>query len=115
MNKILSVFLGIIWIVGISATMFFLGVLYESKYGEDLITVGCWKPITETNRSIAIMVAGRDLEEIIDTARHEICHEIDFRLMDYNTTEWNNKDKKSKEEFAKNCNPEVYLNITKRR
>jgi len=88
---------------------FFLGY----KFGEDdLISVGCWKEVTKTNRSISIMVNNRDIEEIIDTARHEICHEIDFRLMDYNATEWNNKGHEEKEEFANTCNPEEYLNIS---
>ena len=87
---------------------FFIGYKYRAD-NDNLISVGCWKEVTKTNRSIAIMVSNRDIEEIIDTARHEICHEINFRIIDYNVTMWN--DLVDKEEFARNCNPEEYLNI----
>lgn len=66
--------------------------------------LGCWKTVTETNRSITIRVDGRSIEEIIDTTRHELCHEVEFRLT--------NKSSQN-ETFAKICNPEDYLYLDK--
>jgi len=78
--------------------------LEESK----TITVGCWKKVSDTNRSIAIRVDNRDMEEILDTARHEICHEIHYRL---NKTEFIGIPKVEREAFANSCVPEEYLDV----
>lgn len=66
--------------------------------------IGCWKIIEEKNRSIIIQVDNQNIEEIIDTARHEICHEIDYRIKGKNYSKGN-------ETFAKTCNPEDYKEV----
>lgn len=63
--------------------------------------IGCWKLISETNRSMIIQVNNQKIEEIIDTARHEICHEIDYRR--------NGNTVMHDEDFAENCNPEEFI------
>ena len=78
---------------------FQIGRFYPHYDERSWIILGCWK-ISETNRSILIRVDDRDIEEIIDTQRHELCHEIEFRLT--------NKSSEN-ETFAKTCNPEDYL------
>ena len=97
----------IILIIDILLLFLLIGVLVGAKLEEsNKITLGCWKKVSLTNRSIIIMTNDRDIEEILDTARHEICHEIHYRL---NKNNFTNFSKEDKEMFAINCNPEEYL------
>jgi hypothetical protein len=73
---------------------------------KNYMLLGCWKTVTETNRSITIRVDDRSIEEIIDTCRHETCHEIEYRLTDESS---------QNETFAKTCNPEDYLYLDKQK
>jgi hypothetical protein len=67
---------------------------------KNYMLLGCWQKVTETNRSITIRVDERSIREITDTLRHELCHEIEYRLTNESS---------QNETFAKTCNPEDYL------
>ena len=102
MNEKLSIGIFVLLSLILLTQFFVLGVKYSDYFkNSNLITVGYWKKINETNRNIAIRVDNQDLVEILDTARHEICHEIDYRL--------NNQTITYNETFAETCNPEDYL------
>lgn len=73
-----------------------MGMIIQDRY----TTLGCWRKVSDTERFILIRTEGRAIEDILGTANHEICHEIDFRIRG---TAINN------ETFADECNPEDYI------
>jgi len=108
-SNILTTIVLIILTIDLMVFSFASGVYLSSKTeNENYVSVGCWKKVTETNRAIAIRVEKRDIEEILDTARHEICHEIHYRL---NRETFKDLPKERREKFADECNPEDYLEV----
>lgn len=88
-------------------TSFFAGVSYEKIYnGEGPDFTGCWRKVVTSHRSIAIKTDGREINKILNTARHEICHEIFWRIYKSNYSDYTREEK---ENFAINCRPEEYL------
>ena len=84
-------------------------IIYSWQNSKELYRfVGCWKKVAEDNRSIIIKVDNENLEEIMDTLRHEVCHEIYYRM---NGTMFP-RDKN--EQFAETCNPEDYYYLDKK-
>ncbi len=59
--------------------------------------VGLWERSTKDERTISLRVENRSIEDIIWTARHEICHEIFYRNNNYKF------DYEKTEEFARIC------------
>ena len=71
------------------------------KVGENnSFYVGCWRDVSDSERAITIRVEGRQIKEIINTCRHELCHEIDYRIRGETS---------DNETFANECKPEDYI------
>lgn len=90
---------------------FVSGMIFANEFLSKMnnkLYVGCWQSIKNSERNILIRVDNRELSEIEDTARHEICHEIYYRLNNKTTPRDEN------ERFAETCNISDYLYLDKR-
>lgn len=96
----------VLLIVMLCFSIFIIGISF-GKYGnsKENLYLGCWKKTSESDRAITIRVNDIEIEEILDTARHEICHEIHYRL---NRTGFDNTTIEEREQFAETCEPENY-------
>lgn len=93
----------------------FLIVLLSNKYVytqnkdfynyvyENIDILGLWTISIAGERIITVRVENYTLEQISDTLRHELCHEIYYRL------NYSQENKLIVEKFANNCNPYNYI------
>ena len=106
MNKYMSVSITLFLLLILTGASIALGVTMSHKFPKlrNYIPVGCWREVSSGERAIAISVSHLDIEELEDTLRHEVCHEIYYRLTsgDYTVQET--------EDFADGCIIKDYIN-----
>ena len=106
LEKIFMYWLALLIIVSLLFLGFIGGVYYtRNHYESDFMILGLWQRQTENKTTIKILTGDMDIIDIIDTARHEVCHEIYYRVTKLNDTVYSHEDS---EEFARKCNPKEY-------
>lgn len=68
--------------------------------------LGIWRLQTSGEKVISFVTNNRTIENLLNTSRHEICHEIYSKVV-----EEDNYSSIASEEFARICNPEDYLDV----
>ncbi len=74
----------------------------------DVFIYGQWYLYSDGEKFIQIRTNNVDVLQIIETARHEICHEIYYRRILEIGEEYSSDDS---EKFAEDCNPMDYLEV----